>query len=1045
MDIEEGPIWAVLREKARDRAPLVKDLAEEAAGKLRLVRDTFPTYTLHDELHSANVLRIMGDLLGERVTDLSGLEAAMLILAAYYHDIGMVYTPEELGQTKEQPEFEAYLAGRPEEYLAVRHNDGEPPLSVLENYCRFRHADRVYAHLNHIQKERLKWGAVSLRDALGMLCRSHNGPAADLKGDGFDPHFLGACDLRLCAILLRLADILDFDGSRTPRSIYEHLGLAARADHRTATSDAEWRKHLATDGFTFPASREAGYPLHFVAGPESPAVEHDIRRFLDVVDDEVRRSRAVLDTCHPRWRGLILPGEVDRRNIISDGYKYGEFRFELDRSAVLELFTGERLYEDPYVFVRELLQNAIDAVRLRAVLYPEDHPRGVAVSCWEDRDGFVWVRVDDDGVGMDEDRLRDYFLRVGRSYYRTAELRADLLRRGRGEHDFVAISRFGIGVLSCFLAGDRVELSTRRLLPDGTLAKPLRLSLDRREEYFVLREPHMPATPLPVRGGGEVGYQEEAGTRIAVRIDPTNVDITTSELATRVGGYIHCPPIAVTYNGEPVGAESAARTDRPWLPEPVSSPRLRAEATTSSPFLGDLELGALPLDLTAASPTPRLRGQLVAVGARVVAAPGTVQYTDLLTGWPEEERQVFPDRLRDALAEAVAGYHVSIDRTSERRWQVVVRREVRDIDVLRAVADFSAREGLAARLIAAIRGAVPHLPLFLGLSSRGEIALDSEPLRHLEVAGFGKPRWSHNGIALPEPDEFVRGWIDSGAVIPVGVVALADGLRPDVTMSRQRTSGLSVAIHSAMWLSVRRAARPYLGGAFDWLARATMGTRFLEFRPVEPVVLAGVLEDPLLSGGDWEGEAVIEMDGGRRSLADVRAGGTASLATFKGWDSSDWPRPRRYGGHGFERLVGASVIQLGLDMTWRPAGPDSQARYSVRSNRRPELARGLARFPPLFFVPYEAPVELLRHRLGPVNRDNPLAAWLIERADALAAGLPVLFRHLGEALTRPPSGSNDAPSFNALLDRVAIARPDLRPPSNAYLWEEKSKWEWWTR
>jgi hypothetical protein len=1042
VDIEEGPIWAVLREKAPDRAPIVKSLAAEAAGKLKLVRDTFPTYTLHDEVHAANVLRLMGELLGPRVTDLTGLEAAMLVLAAYHHDIGMVYPPDELDRVKDDPDFTEYLAGRPEEYLAVRHNGGRPPLSVLENYCRSRHAERVYAHLNKLPKDRLKWGAAPLRDALGTLCRSHNLPANDLKEDEFDPLFLADCDLRLCAVLLRLADILDFDGSRTPRSIYDHLGLATRVDQRTAASDVEWRKHLAADGFTFPATREAGYPLYLVAGPDSPAVEHDIRRFLDVVDDEVRRCRAVLETCQPRWRSLTLPGDVDRRNIISDGYKYGDFRFELDRSAVLELFTGERLYEDPYVFVRELLQNAIDAVRLRQVLHPGD-PGGVAVSCWEDRDGFVWFRIDDDGVGMDEERLREYFLRVGRSYYRTAELRADLLRRGHGEHEFVAISRFGIGVLSCFLAGDRVELSTRRRAPDGTLQKPLRLSLDRQEEFFVLREPPMAAGPMPVPVGDEVRYRDAPGTGIAVRIDPTKVDITAAELEARVDRYVLCPPVPVTYNGRPVGVESAERVARPSLAGPLSAAvRHRADSQFHLPFRGDLELGALPLDLTAASPTPKLRGQLVVLGARVTATPGTVEYTDLLTGWPEEERRAFPDRLRDALRTAVADQQVVIDTNPA--WSVIVRRTGVSVELLRAIADTAPTGGLAARLIREVRGGGHEIQSEFGLISSRGVPLDDDLLRRV-VSAASKPQWSHNGIALPGSGEFDRTWQNRGAVVPLGIVALADGLRPDVTMARDRTSAASIPIHSALRLAVRRAARPYVGGPFDWLARAAMSAALLNLPPAEPAVLGTVLRDPLLSGGGWDEEAVIETAGGPRSLAEVRTGHGLSLAGFTGWRQSRWWLPM--GEHlpeRFEKIAGATAVQIGLDVGWRPRSGGAEAGYFVRSNRLPVPSPGLERFPPLFFVPYDAPAQLLREFTGPANRDNPLAAWLIERADALAADLPVLFRQVGRALTGTPIARDALQSFNTLLDRVAIARPDLRPPPEAYLWKS-SGGEWWTR
>jgi hypothetical protein len=50
---------------------------------------------------------------------------------------------------------------------------------------------------------------------------------------------LGKADLLFCAILLRLADILDFDNSRTPDEVYTYLELArSRRKPDGTTQDA---------------------------------------------------------------------------------------------------------------------------------------------------------------------------------------------------------------------------------------------------------------------------------------------------------------------------------------------------------------------------------------------------------------------------------------------------------------------------------------------------------------------------------------------------------------------------------------------------------------------------------------------------------------------------------------------------------------------------------------------------------------------------------------------------------------------------------------
>ena len=53
------------------------------------------------------------------------------------------------------------------------------------------------------------------------------------------------------------------------------------------------------------------------------------------------------------------------QNSIADGYIYGEYRFALEKEDILNLLMGENLYSESDVFVRELLQNAIDTSRFR--------------------------------------------------------------------------------------------------------------------------------------------------------------------------------------------------------------------------------------------------------------------------------------------------------------------------------------------------------------------------------------------------------------------------------------------------------------------------------------------------------------------------------------------------------------------------------------------------------------------------------------------------------------------------------------------------------
>ncbi|MCW2941795.1 MAG: ATP-binding region ATPase domain protein [Actinomycetia bacterium] len=113
--------------------------------------------------------------------------------------------------------------------------------------------------------------------------------------------------------------------------------------------------------------------------------------------------------------------------------------FQVDLRGVVDLLS-RHLYSSPRVYLRELLQNAVDAITARA-----DGPREVRVETGET------LRVHDSGIGLTEDEVHQLLATIGRSSKRD-EL-------GFARHDF--LGQFGIGLLSAFLVADEVEVVTR--------------------------------------------------------------------------------------------------------------------------------------------------------------------------------------------------------------------------------------------------------------------------------------------------------------------------------------------------------------------------------------------------------------------------------------------------------------------------------------------------------------------------------------------------------------------------------------------------------
>jgi molecular chaperone HtpG len=133
-----------------------------------------------------------------------------------------------------------------------------------------------------------------------------------------------------------------------------------------------------------------------------------------------------------------------------------DHRFQINLRGVIDLLS-HHLYSSPGVYVRELLQNATDAIRARRLLEPS-HEGTVRVELIEKQDGGPpTLLFSDDGVGLTEEEIHRFLATIGESSKREA-----LAER---RNDF--IGQFGIGLLSCFMVCDELLVVTRSVKGEG--------------------------------------------------------------------------------------------------------------------------------------------------------------------------------------------------------------------------------------------------------------------------------------------------------------------------------------------------------------------------------------------------------------------------------------------------------------------------------------------------------------------------------------------------------------------------------------------------
>ncbi|QWW19281.1 HSP90 family protein [Schaalia sp. 19OD2882] len=118
--------------------------------------------------------------------------------------------------------------------------------------------------------------------------------------------------------------------------------------------------------------------------------------------------------------------------------------FRVDLRGMVELLS-RHLYSGPRVYVRELVQNAHDAILARRALDPSA-PARVDIRITDDR-----LTCTDSGIGLTFNQAATFLATIGSSSKR------DELGMARG--DF--LGQFGIGLLSCFMVSDTITVHSR--------------------------------------------------------------------------------------------------------------------------------------------------------------------------------------------------------------------------------------------------------------------------------------------------------------------------------------------------------------------------------------------------------------------------------------------------------------------------------------------------------------------------------------------------------------------------------------------------------
>ena len=367
-------------------------IIQDLCARLRVVPMYFPHFSRHDESHSRNLLRYIGMLLGDnQIEKLSASDLILLILACYSHDIGMSLRYEKIHEIMLGPKLisklTAYTASQQEDLamaaerlliLQSKIDDNDNSIigcnSILQDtikseydvLCIYRdvlHVIETEFRRNHPKRSAeiiISDGKFNdllgtrLTKLLASICEAHgeeisgimNLPQVNvgLFGDYVHPRFLAA--------MLSIGDLLDMDTDR-----FDEIYIDA-STRMPKLSEIHREKHQSITDFLV----KDGI-IEISADCSNMDSYRALRDWIDWL-----KKACEFTSVH--WRKIApedfdIAPYVNKADILYKGgkkwLKFSDMKFKISNEHALELLKGSGIYRSKFVFLREVIQNAMDA------------------------------------------------------------------------------------------------------------------------------------------------------------------------------------------------------------------------------------------------------------------------------------------------------------------------------------------------------------------------------------------------------------------------------------------------------------------------------------------------------------------------------------------------------------------------------------------------------------------------------------------------------------------------------------------------------------
>lgn len=350
----------------------------------------FSFYSCHDSTHSETIISSIELLLGENgIKQLSPTDTFLLLLSAYLHDFGMSlqYTEikevlvsekfnEFVNEKNKEDEFKEYTYWLKDNNFNLQYFDKiNWPLDALQcvnvllsEFFRSGHADNSEKKVierfknSNININPHKYLPERLEELLARICSLHTKNFADVLKLDYECNgvFNDKVHPRFLSMLIRIGDLLDLDNNR-----FNEIKLASLCDELPQISKVHYNKHKSIKSFLITPQK-----INIVAESDDDNVLREMRKWVQWLKSELRDLSDNWNEIVPNNFCGTFPKLQDdlKRNNAEIFFADKDLKLSLPEKKAFQIIQGTNIYSHNLIFIREYIQNSLDALKLQFFL-----------------------------------------------------------------------------------------------------------------------------------------------------------------------------------------------------------------------------------------------------------------------------------------------------------------------------------------------------------------------------------------------------------------------------------------------------------------------------------------------------------------------------------------------------------------------------------------------------------------------------------------------------------------------------------------------------